>query len=84
VRLLKINANVFLTDHALVEADGLKGISARNIAAQMSCAVGSLYRNFDNLNAIILVVNLETLKCHVHEHVQADDASLKIRQMAMA
>ncbi|MBL1352688.1 MAG: TetR/AcrR family transcriptional regulator [Zetaproteobacteria bacterium] len=73
----------------LIESEGLEAISARKIAAQMSCAVGSLYRNFENIHAILLAVNLETLKAlerHVQHAIQINtgDAKENIRGMGLA
>ncbi|MDQ6952806.1 MAG: TetR/AcrR family transcriptional regulator [Mariprofundaceae bacterium] len=73
----------------LIESEGLEAISARKIATQMSCAVGSLYRNFENIHAILLAVNLETLKAlerHVQHAMQINtgDAKENIRGMGLA
>jgi len=72
----------------LIDSDGVEAVSARKIASILSCAVGSLYRSFDNLNAILLAVNLETLKAleaDVRASIQhEEDAKQTIRDMGMA
>jgi len=83
----KQRQRILNTTLKLIDSDGLESISARKIAAKMSCAVGSLYRNFDNLNAILLAVNIETLKAletYVRASIQSDDAKERIHQMGMA
>ena len=72
----------------LIESEGLQAISARKIASRMQCAVGSLYRPFENLKSILTAVNIETLKQLEHHVLQAaqpaSTAKEKITRMAMA
>jgi AcrR family transcriptional regulator len=46
---------------AIVEADGLSGLSARKIAKQIGYTVGTLYLVFRNLDDLVLHVNARTL-----------------------
>ena len=41
--------------------DGLKGLTARRIAEEVGCSVGTLYNVFDNMDTLILHVNGRTL-----------------------
>jgi len=40
--------------------DGLKGLTARRIAKQIGCSVGTLYNVFENLDSLILYMNAAT------------------------
>jgi AcrR family transcriptional regulator len=45
----------------ILEAEGLKGLQARAIAAKVGCAVGSLYNVFGDIDELILIANSRTL-----------------------
>lgn len=47
---------------ARIEADGLTGLRARDLAKEAGCAVGAIYTHFEDLNALILEVNGRTFK----------------------
>jgi AcrR family transcriptional regulator len=46
---------------AIAESDGLEGLTARRIAADAGCSVGTLYNVFGNLDTLILHLNATTL-----------------------
>jgi len=46
---------------ALIEAEGLAGISARKVAAEIGYTVGSLYMVFENFDDLLLQVSARTL-----------------------
>jgi AcrR family transcriptional regulator len=47
---------------ARIEAGGLKGLRARDVTADASCALGALYNAFADLDDLIMQVNSATLK----------------------
>ncbi|MDQ6954314.1 MAG: TetR/AcrR family transcriptional regulator [Mariprofundaceae bacterium] len=59
----------------IIANKGLNSLTARHIATEMSCAVGSLYRLFENLDAVIIAVNLRTLYLLEKNVLKALDSS---------
>jgi len=47
---------------AIVEADGLSGLSARKVASAIGYTVGSLYNVFDNFDELVLRMNARSLE----------------------
>lgn len=45
----------------ILEAEGMRALTARRLAAAVGCSVGTLYNLFENADAIIAALNLETL-----------------------
>ncbi|MEO0361316.1 MAG: TetR/AcrR family transcriptional regulator [Pseudomonadota bacterium] len=64
-------------DHAetIVVEDGLAALSARRVAAEAGCSVGTLYNIFGQLDGLVDAVNLKTLRM-LGEEVGATLASL--------
>ncbi|MDQ6990281.1 MAG: TetR/AcrR family transcriptional regulator [Mariprofundaceae bacterium] len=80
---------ILTTTIDLIESEGLKAVSARKIASKIPCAVGSLYRYFDNLQSIFLAINIETLQAleiSVQHYLQNNTSHVRehIRWMSMA
>ena len=46
---------------AIIASQGLQGVSARNIAAQAGCSVGTIYNEFKNIDLLILEANSRIL-----------------------
>ena len=46
---------------AIAREEGLAGLTARRIAGEIGCSVGTLYNVFDNLDTLILYLNGTTL-----------------------
>ena len=62
---------------AIVEAEGITGLSARKVAKQIGYTVGTLYFVFKNLDELILHVNARTLDML---HTQMLEATTRCRQ----
>src|SRR5437660_6091650 len=45
-----------------ISARGLEALRARDLAAEVGCAVGAIYNVFPNLDALIFEVNARTLR----------------------
>lgn len=54
----------------LIVKEGIEHLSARKIASEIGCAVGTIYNIFVNLDAIILAINGSTLT-NLHLKLQA-------------
>jgi AcrR family transcriptional regulator len=52
---------------ALIEADGLSGLSAREIARRIGYSAGTLYNMFDDLDDIVLTIEARLLDRLAHE-----------------
>jgi AcrR family transcriptional regulator len=57
----EIRAMALSAAEALLDREGVAGLSTRKIAAEIGYTVGSLYLVFDNLDDLILQVNARTL-----------------------
>ncbi|MEN3929458.1 TetR family transcriptional regulator [Microvirga sp. W0021] len=53
--------NVVQAAEALVSADGLGALKARDIASRAGCSLGAIYTVFKDIDALILAVNERTL-----------------------
>jgi AcrR family transcriptional regulator len=45
----------------IIETEGISGLTARNVARQAGCAVGTIYNVFRNMDELILKINASTL-----------------------
>ncbi|KQU90419.1 hypothetical protein ASD00_03315 [Ensifer sp. Root31] len=57
-----LKARLIAAGTDLIREQGLKGLRARDIAERAGAALGGLYTVFDDLDALILRVNSDTLK----------------------
>ena len=60
-RRRKIFDDALKAAHEIGRAEGLAGLTARRIAKEIGCSVGTLYNVFDSLDALILHLNGATL-----------------------
>ena len=60
IRRQKIFENALDSAKMIAESEGLAGLTARRIAKDAGCSVGTLYNVFDNLDALILNLNGRT------------------------
>ena len=60
IRRQKIFENALDSAKIIAESEGLAGLTARRIANDAGCSVGTLYNVFDNLDALILNLNGRT------------------------
>lgn len=76
------NALVAAREIALV--DGQSGLTARRIANEAGCSVGTLYNVFGNLDTLILYLNGSTLDCLSEALAQAphsEDPEIAVRRL---
>lgn len=57
-----LRARALEVGRALLEAEGLAGLTMRRIAGELGCAVGTLYNLFDDFDDLVLELNLATLR----------------------
>lgn len=57
----QLKAQVFSLCRQIIAAEGVAAVSARRIAGQIGCALGSLYNVYEGLDAVIMEVNGQTL-----------------------
>jgi AcrR family transcriptional regulator len=60
-RRQRLKESLILAAERAVEARGLEGLKARDLAAEAGCALGAIYNVFADLDALILAVNARTL-----------------------
>lgn len=56
-----LQANILNAAFSHIEANGLKGLRARDIASEAGCSLGSLYNAYKDLDDLILHVNSQIL-----------------------
>jgi len=57
-RRLKLRERLLEAARAAINARGLSGLKARDLAAETGCALGAIYTAFDDLDELILRVNV--------------------------
>jgi AcrR family transcriptional regulator len=71
---------------AIVAAEGLDALTARNLAGRANCAVGSIYNAFRDLDDLIVAVHSRTLdklgETLAAEHGRPDDTETKLLALA--
>lgn len=69
-----------------IAKNGLAALRARDLAADAGCAVGAIYSHFDDLNALVLIVNGRTFeRLGVAVRAVSNDGALpKDRLLAMS
>jgi AcrR family transcriptional regulator len=60
-RYLDLRTRLIEAAEATIAAKGLAGLKARDLAKAAGCALGAIYNVFDDMDALILVVNARTL-----------------------
>jgi len=53
---------------SMIAEQGVGKLTVRNIASEMGCAVGLLYRLFESLDAVVMAVNMRTLQA-LEKHI---------------
>lgn len=61
-RRLKLRERLLEVAREAINARGLSGLKARDLAAEAGCALGAIYTAFDDLDELILRVNVTTLE----------------------
>jgi AcrR family transcriptional regulator len=72
---------------AIIEAQGLAGLSAREIARRISYSPGTIYNMFDNLDDVVLNVEarvLDALDQRLASNLQNGDANERLSRLAHA
>ena len=57
----KLRHDVLEIGRRIIEDEGQQAVQARRIAKQAGCAVGSIYNVFEDLDALIIALNMQTL-----------------------
>jgi len=82
----EIRKKILSTVKEMIVNDGYKNLNARAIAAEVGCAVGSLYNIFGSLDDMILSVNSRTLDilfAELEDSIRAhESAKIAIEQFA--
>jgi AcrR family transcriptional regulator len=76
LRRQKIFDDALVAATAIAREEGLAGLTARRIAGEIGCSVGTLYNVFDNLDTLILYLNgttLDALYDRLREVAPGDD-----------
>ena len=73
IRRQKIFENALDSAKLIAESEGLAGLTARHIATDAGCSVGTLYNVFDNLDTLILNLNGRTFDA-LHEELARVEA----------
>ena len=58
---MELRAELLRAAERRIAAEGLKALKAREIAAEVGCALGQIYNIYDDLDSLILAVNACTL-----------------------
>jgi AcrR family transcriptional regulator len=74
-RRLALHEALVRAAETTVAEDGLPGLRARDLAAEVGCALGAIYNVFPNLDALILEVNRRTL-AELETFIAADSGGL--------
>src|SRR5688500_10576783 len=61
VRRQQLGEALITAAERAIEARGLGGLKARELAQEVGCAVGAIYNVFPDLDALVLHANLRTL-----------------------
>lgn len=57
----KLHDEVLQIGRRLIREEGLQALQARRIANEAGCAIGSIYNVFEDLDALIIALNMQTL-----------------------
>ncbi|WP_315838214.1 TetR/AcrR family transcriptional regulator [Bradyrhizobium prioriisuperbiae] len=55
------HAHLLETARALIAAKGLRSLKVRDVATAAGCAVGTVYNEFEDFDALVIAVNRDTL-----------------------
>ena len=61
---------------ALLERDGLKGVSIRKVAEEMGCSSAALYRHFPDIDKLVAVASIRFLRDYIEDARQLSQVDL--------
>jgi AcrR family transcriptional regulator len=80
----ELRETIIVKARDVVAAEGLGALTARRIAAEADCAVGSIYNVFSGLDELILILNGETMDSLQRWLEEAVDTRLEGREFLLA